>query len=434
MIKTDLFVGLEATTKQVVFSVDCVLLSTAPVGGLCFVMASSAFPKWMTVVGGFLSYFLADGCTYSAGILFTEFKDIFHAGSTATSLLPALVYAIPQFMSPLICPLTAIVGYSTAAAWGSLFLCISFIDLVTSLAQEIILTYFAYGALLSLGLQLTYTAAFMAVVSTFKDSKWLGLACGVMVCGGGIGAFATNHLLSWILSFWTWREALILQGGIFLHAWISAALFYWLDERATMQSEWEKYESRLGAQDVDTAVGRSSYYDSIYAHRRKPLGDAPELSPVAIQPVCRRVVDRLKSLWYLCPIFMILTPTQHRPRARKCDYMEVQPSEDLRAKTREFWLQLRNSFFCLFSPAVWTNGPFLIYVLTNGLAAAGVVIPWTFVYDYVRTQWVTGLDSAVTFSLIVLKFLTNRFCLFTVLRHFCCFAFFPPTLMYHWRY
>lgn len=90
-------------------------------------MSSSAFSMWMTVVGGFLSYFLADGCTYSAGILFTEFKDIFHAGSTATSLLPALVYAIPQFLSPFICPFTAIVGYSTAAAWGSLFLCISFI-------------------------------------------------------------------------------------------------------------------------------------------------------------------------------------------------------------------------------------------------------------------------------------------------------------------
>ena len=44
--------------------------------------------------------------------------------------------------------------------------------LVTSFARDIILTYFAYGVLLSLGLQLTYTAAFMAVVATFKDSKW----------------------------------------------------------------------------------------------------------------------------------------------------------------------------------------------------------------------------------------------------------------------
>ncbi|VDK25435.1 unnamed protein product, partial [Taenia asiatica] len=396
MFRKKLLVVLERRSEYAARSFDRVSVSTALVGTLCFTMGSSTFPMWMTVVGGFLSYFLADGCTYSAGILFTEFKDVFHAGSTATSLLPALVYAIPQFMSPFICPFTAIVGYSTAAAWGSLFLCISFIGLVTSLAQEIILTYFAYGALLSLGLQLTYTAAFMAVVSTFKDSKWLGLACGVMVCGGGIGAFATNHLLSWILSFWTWREALILQGGIFLHAWISAALFYWLDERATMQSEWEKYESYLETREVDVTVEPLSY-GPIFVCRRKHPGDAPDLSPVTIQPVVsvyRRAADRVKSVWYLCPIFMILTPTRHRPRAQKHDYMEIQPSEALGSQAREFWRQLRDSLSCLFSPAVWTNAPFLIYVLTNGLAAAGVVIPWTFVYDYVRTQWVTGLEPS----------------------------------------
>lgn len=95
---------------------------------------------------------------------------------------------------------------------------------------------------------------------------------------------------------------------------------------------------------------------------------------------------------------MILTPTRHRPRAQKYEYVNTQPSEALGAQAREFWRQLRDSFLCLFSPTVWTNAPFLIYVLANGLAAAGVVIPWTFVYDYVRTQWVTGLDSTIGLS------------------------------------
>lgn len=90
-------------------------------------MHSSEFLIWMVVAGGFISYFLGDGCTYSAGILFTEFKEIFNASSAATSLLPAMIYAIPQFMSPFVCPITEIVGYSTAAAWGGVFLCISFI-------------------------------------------------------------------------------------------------------------------------------------------------------------------------------------------------------------------------------------------------------------------------------------------------------------------
>ncbi|VDL41583.1 unnamed protein product [Hymenolepis diminuta] len=206
-------------------------------------MDSSTILKWVVVFGGFLSYFLADGCTYSAGILFTEFKDIFHASATATSLLPALIYAIPQFMSPFICPVTNSIGYSTAAAWGSFFLCLSFI--VTSFAQEIGITYFAYGVLMSLGLQLTYTSAFMAVCATFKDSKWFGLACGIMTCGGGIGAFVTNHMLIWILSLWTWRETLVIQGGFFLHAWISAALFYWSDERTAVENETARYETCL---------------------------------------------------------------------------------------------------------------------------------------------------------------------------------------------
>lgn len=99
-------------------------------------MDSSNILKWVVVFGGFLSYFLADGCTYSAGILFTEFKDIFHASATATSLLPALIYAIPQFMSPFICPVTNSIGYSTAAAWGSFFLCLSFIGKLRNLSFQ----------------------------------------------------------------------------------------------------------------------------------------------------------------------------------------------------------------------------------------------------------------------------------------------------------
>ncbi len=67
-----------------------------------------------------------------------------------------------------------------------------------------------------------------------------------MVCGGGIGAFATNHLLAWILSMWTWREALMIQGAVFLHAWISSALYYWSDEQSAIECESEKYTAYMG--------------------------------------------------------------------------------------------------------------------------------------------------------------------------------------------
>ncbi|VDN09282.1 unnamed protein product, partial [Dibothriocephalus latus] len=108
----------------------------------------------------------------------------------------------------------------------------------TSFAKSMELTYFSFGLVTAIGLQLTYTAAFMAVVSTFKDSKYFGIACGIMVSGGGIGAFATNHMIAWILSQWTLREALVIQAAFLLHAWFSAALFYWVDESAIIEEQF----------------------------------------------------------------------------------------------------------------------------------------------------------------------------------------------------
>lgn len=115
------------------------------------------------------------------------------------------------------------------------------------------------------------------------------------------------------------------------------------------------------------------------------------LSSLEASP-CSRIWNRLKNLWYLCPVFMILTPVQQRPRARRSEYTKLDAEEDFSTKWREFREQLWESFSCLFSKSVWSNAPFLIYVFTNGMAAAGVVIPWTFVYDYVRTEYLSGLD------------------------------------------
>ncbi|VDD84111.1 unnamed protein product [Mesocestoides corti] len=94
---------------------------------------------------------------------------------------------------------------------------------------------------------------------------------------------------------------------------------------------------------------------------------------------------------------MILTPSHLRPRAHKLDYSEVASKEALSVRVDSFCFRLGQSLARLLSPEIWTNAPFLIYVFTNGVAAAGVVIPWTFAYDYIRSKWLLGIeaDSAV---------------------------------------
>lgn len=35
----------------------------------------------------------------------------------------------------------------------------------------------------------------------------------------------------------------------------------------------------------------------------------------------------------------------------------------------------------------------MVYILANGISAAGVVIPWTFAYDMVRQTWLAGVNA-----------------------------------------
>ncbi|CAH8668979.1 unnamed protein product [Heterobilharzia americana] len=49
----------------------------------------------------------------------------------------------------------------------------------------------------------------------------------------------------------------------------------------------------------------------------------------------------------------------------------------------QFFQALSANFKQLFSPKLWKNSNFIFYVMANGITGAGVVIPWTFIYDYV---------------------------------------------------
>ncbi|CAH8652617.1 unnamed protein product [Schistosoma guineensis] len=51
----------------------------------------------------------------------------------------------------------------------------------------------------------------------------------------------------------------------------------------------------------------------------------------------------------------------------------------------QFLQEFTSNFKKLFSPKLWKNPNFLFYVIANGIAGAGVVIPWTFIYDHVLT-------------------------------------------------
>ena len=81
--------------------------------------------KILVVIGGFLCYMMADGITFSFGILYSEMIDIFDQSKASTALLPGLLYALPQFTGPFICPFVDVMGSCYSACLGGTILAIS---------------------------------------------------------------------------------------------------------------------------------------------------------------------------------------------------------------------------------------------------------------------------------------------------------------------
>lgn len=80
------------------------------------------FQKLLLIFGGFVSYMLADGYTYSMGILYSELMSAFHLSSVETATLPGMIFSMPQFFAPFLCPLLDTYGFSSGSAWGALLM------------------------------------------------------------------------------------------------------------------------------------------------------------------------------------------------------------------------------------------------------------------------------------------------------------------------
>ncbi|TPP59250.1 Solute carrier family 16 protein [Fasciola gigantica] len=281
------------------------------------------FQKCLILFGGFLAYFLADGYTYSV-MFYSHLLNKFGMSSASTAVLPGLLYAIPQISGFFLCPLLEEVGYSSGAAWGALLL--SFSCMASAFTPNMQLLYLTLGVFTSLGLQLTYSSAIMAVTTIFSDTKMYvinyGLALGLTMCGSGIGSFAFNPFVAWLLDTWTWQGAMIIQSGILLNSLIASACFHYVDAI--------RFSSR-------TFSGTN----------QASMGDEP-------LRLCQR--DSRNTTRFALRV-------NPKPCAGFCT-------------------PLASSLHRIVLPAIWRNAALVVFILANGLIGAAIVVPWTFTYDH----------------------------------------------------
>jgi len=187
---------------------------------------SSAAPDggygWIVVAASFFVNMIADGVTFSFGIMFEEFQDEFESSSAVTAGVVSMFHAVPLMTGPIATWLTDRYGCRAVTIVGAILAAAGF--LAAAFSHHIALLYLFFGVVAGFGLSLCYVASIIIVAYYFDRRR--SFATGISVCGSGVGTFIFAPFTQWLMdTYGGWREACIILAGIFLNMVVCGMMF-----------------------------------------------------------------------------------------------------------------------------------------------------------------------------------------------------------------
>nr|CAH7749231.1 unnamed protein product [Callosobruchus chinensis] len=175
---------------------------------------------WVVVFASFVLSMIADGISFSFGLLYVKFLEEFKASSSVTSWIGSLFMAVPLLSGPIMSALVDKYGCRSMTVIGGLVSALGFI--ISSKVNTIGLMYLTFGTLAGLGLGLVYVTAVVSIAFWFDKKRTL--AVGLSASGTGIGTFVFSPLTNMLLFEYGWRGTTLILGGLFLHMCICGVL------------------------------------------------------------------------------------------------------------------------------------------------------------------------------------------------------------------
>lgn len=186
---------------------------------------------WVVVFAAFMVNMIADGITFSFGVIFVEFLNYFGEGKAKTAWIGSLFMAMPLLSGPISSFLTDRYGCRNVTIVGSILACTGFV--ASSFAQSMEMLFFTFGILAGFGLSLCYVAAVVIVAYYFDKRR--SFATGLSVCGSGIGTFLFAPITQMLLEEYGWRGTTLILAGAFLNMTVCGMLMRdleWTTHRA----------------------------------------------------------------------------------------------------------------------------------------------------------------------------------------------------------
>lgn len=199
---------------------------------------------WVVVFASFFVNLIADGITFSFGVIYVEFLNYFNEGKAKTAWIGSLFMAMPLLSGPIASFLTDRYGCRKVTIAGSILASLGFV--MSSFSNSMEMLFFTFGILAGFGLSLCYVAAVVIVAYYFDKRR--SFATGLSVCGSGIGTFIFAPLTQILLEHYGWRGTTLILAGLFLNLTVCGMLMRdleWTTHRAKLRAK-ERKKNRLG--------------------------------------------------------------------------------------------------------------------------------------------------------------------------------------------
>ncbi|GJQ72422.1 hypothetical protein Trydic_g3501 [Trypoxylus dichotomus] len=236
---------------------------------------------WVVVAASFVVNLIADGITFSFGVIFVEFLKYFGENRGKTAWIGSLFMAMPLLSGPIASFLTDRYGCRAVTMVGSVMASTGFV--ISSMANSMEVLCITFGILAGFGLSLCYVAS-VVIVAYYFDKK-RSFATGLSVCGSGIGTFIFAPLMQVLLDIYGWRGTTLILAGLFLNLAVCGALMRdlpWTPSSIKSKKRKEKKDmkKKKSASSADTfsvsnSTNTASVLQPILESNEKEFDDDP---------------------------------------------------------------------------------------------------------------------------------------------------------------
>ncbi|CAH3898296.1 unnamed protein product [Pieris brassicae] len=198
---------------------------------------------WVVVFSSFVISVIADGISFSFGLLYMEFLDEFKASKATTAWIGSLFIAVPLLAGPVMSALVDRYGCRSMTILGGLISTLGFV--LASVSNSIELIMLTFGVIAGLGLGLVYVTAVVSIAYWFEKKR--NLAVGLGACGTGVGTFIYAPMTQYLIKEFGWRGTILILAGTLLNLCVCGCVMrdpeWWILEQSKEKSEKEDLKS-----------------------------------------------------------------------------------------------------------------------------------------------------------------------------------------------